>query len=175
MQIIRIITEIDFNRESDSTNWSSFSERIGVRAIIFNDLGQIALMHVTNKDYYKLPGGGVDPGESLEDALKRELNEEAGVESYDLIGEVGEIDEYREEWNKLSKHLCYIVKLTSHLGSSSQTDKEIDHGYEVIWAVDLDDAIAKVESGSPKEYGQDFERLRELTFLQYVKSSKFVH
>lgn len=175
MQIIRTITENDLSRVSDSSTWSSFSERIGVRAIIVNDLKQVALMHVTNKGYYKLPGGGVDPGETLEDALKRELNEEAGVESYDVLDEVGEIDEYREEWGKLSKHLCYLVKLTSDLGESSQTDKEIDHGYKVIWAKDIDDAIAKVESGEPQEYGQDFERLRELTFLQYTKSSKLIH
>jgi len=171
MQIIRTITEKDFGRESDPSLWSTFSERIGVRAIVVNEQGHILLMHVSNKGYYKLPGGGVDAGESFDEALKRELNEEAGVEAFEVIGEIGEIDEYRERWSKLSRHHCYLVTLTKPPGVSSQTDQEIEHGYKVVWAKNLEDAIDKVEAGTPQEYGPDFERLRELTFLTYAKRS----
>ena len=57
--------------------------RIGVRAIIYNDGKILAVKHKskdgTPKDWWAIPGGGLDPGESLEDGLKREMEEELGV------------------------------------------------------------------------------------------------
>ena len=57
--------------------------RIGVRAIIYKDGKLLAVRHKskdgTPKDFWAIPGGGLDPGESLEDGLKREIEEELGV------------------------------------------------------------------------------------------------
>lgn len=53
--------------------------RRAVRAIVVRD-GKILLIH-RNKfgsEYYTLPGGGIDAGESAEQALKREIQEECG-------------------------------------------------------------------------------------------------
>lgn len=174
MQVIRTITEEDFGREPHPDDWSSYSERIGARAILLDKSNRIALMHVTNRNYYKLPGGGLDEGEHIEDTLRRELKEEAGAESITIVAEVGQINEYREGMKKKSMHKCFLVRLEGELGTSEQTDKELDHGYQIVWAKDINEAIELVESGKPQEYGQDFERLRELTFLNFVKSSKLI-
>ncbi len=58
--------------------------RIGVRAIIYNDGKILAVKHKSKetgeaKDWWAIPGGGLDPGESLEDGLRREMEEELGV------------------------------------------------------------------------------------------------
>lgn len=57
--------------------------RIGVRAIIYKDGKILAVRHKskdgTAKDWWAIPGGGLDPGEALEDGLKREIEEELGV------------------------------------------------------------------------------------------------
>lgn len=174
MKTLRAITEADLGRESHPELWTNYEKRSAARAIIVDQQSRVALMHVTKKGYYKLPGGGVDPGETLEQTLFRELREEAGASNIEIISDIGTIIEYREAWEKIGTYYCYLVKVTGPLVSPNQTEKEIEHGYEVTWAKDIEEAIALVESGEPKEYGHDFEKLRELTFLTYAKSSGLV-
>ncbi|MBQ5917855.1 MAG: NUDIX domain-containing protein, partial [Lachnospiraceae bacterium] len=53
-------------------------KRPSVRGIIIRD-NTIAMMHSLKYDYYKLPGGGIEEGESLEETLIREVKEESGL------------------------------------------------------------------------------------------------
>ena len=59
--------------------------RIGVRAIIWHEGKLLAVQHAAkdskSKGYWVIPGGGLDPGESLEAGLERELMEELGVKA----------------------------------------------------------------------------------------------
>jgi len=57
---------------------------LGVRAIVSNDKNEILLVKHTYQNYWFLPGGGVDKGETFEHAIRRELIEEAGYEA-DII------------------------------------------------------------------------------------------
>ena len=41
--------------------------------------GLVAMVHSIKYDYYKFPGGGIEEGESEEDAMIRETQEEAGL------------------------------------------------------------------------------------------------
>jgi ADP-ribose pyrophosphatase YjhB (NUDIX family) len=52
---------------------------LGVRAIVTEPGGRIALVRHTYGDHWYLPGGGVKKGESFEAALLRELREEVGA------------------------------------------------------------------------------------------------
>ena len=55
-------------------------------AICFTDAGDIVLVDIgrPGEPYWNLPGGGVDPGETLEDCVRREIREEACAEVVDL-------------------------------------------------------------------------------------------
>jgi ADP-ribose pyrophosphatase YjhB (NUDIX family) len=52
---------------------------VAVNGIIENDMNQIILVKSRYHDTYNLPGGQVEVGENLIEALMREIKEEAGV------------------------------------------------------------------------------------------------
>ncbi len=51
--------------------------RPSVRGIILRD-GKVLMVHSLKYDYYKFPGGGIEPGEDQLTALCREVREESG-------------------------------------------------------------------------------------------------
>jgi 8-oxo-dGTP pyrophosphatase MutT (NUDIX family) len=53
---------------------------LGVRAVVVAPDGRIFLVKHSYVSGWHLPGGGVEPGETLLDALIRELREEANIE-----------------------------------------------------------------------------------------------
>jgi mutator protein MutT len=70
--------------------------RVSAKAIIKNDRGEVLVVKeihgghiIQDKQRWELPGGGIDHGETIEEALRRELKEELGVEadfSIELLG-----------------------------------------------------------------------------------------
>ena len=72
--------------------------RPSVRAIIIDDR-KVLMVHSLKYDYYKFPGGGINAGEGMEEALCREVAEEAGrlvmpgsVREYGLVRRITKHD-----------------------------------------------------------------------------------
>lgn len=106
--------------------------REAARAVVMDDEGNVALLHVTNEQYYKLPGGGIEGAEDRHLALQRECQEEIGC-NVEVLGEIGMIVEYRKFFTLKQISYCYLAKVKGKKGTPNFTDEEIAEGFEHIW------------------------------------------
>ena len=79
-------------RHPDTPTTGSELHRLAVRALV-RRTGRLLLVESADGDL-ALPGGGVEPGESLEDALRREVREETGAVLREVTGAFGEVVEH---------------------------------------------------------------------------------
>ncbi len=61
------------------------------------------------RDAWLLPGGGVHSGESLTQALEREMREEVGITPPSFEGPVAVVDSIAPERSLISKHVVHII------------------------------------------------------------------
>jgi ADP-ribose pyrophosphatase YjhB (NUDIX family) len=94
--------------------------RIRVSAILRREERVLLCRHEKRgKSYWLLPGGGVNYGESLRSALKRELLEECGIEEdLPLEGPVAVVDSIAPERAFRAKHVVHII-FAGYLGGRS--------------------------------------------------------
>ena len=59
-----------------------------VSAIVPDAQGGLLLIRRTDNGYWSIPGGGVEPGESVSEAAAREVREETGIDC-EVVGLVG--------------------------------------------------------------------------------------
>ena len=48
------------------------------RMVLLDDVEKVAIINVGKSEYYKIPGGGVEEGAILVEAVEREVREESG-------------------------------------------------------------------------------------------------
>ncbi len=95
---------------------------VSVAALVTNDLGQILLVKSPWRGW-EYPGGLIEPGETFQEALHREVREEAGVE-IEITGFVGIC-------KNVERDIVNIDFTARYIGGELQTSEE---STEVIWA-----------------------------------------
>ena len=119
--------------------------RIRVSAILrWRDRVLLCRHEKPGKEYWLLPGGGVNSGESLVDALHRELGEEIGIdEDVPVEGPVAIVDSIAPVRSFAAKHVVHII-FAGDLGGRS-LDAATSHDAAVrghrLFAVDELDGI----------------------------------
>ena len=167
MRVICEIKSSDIMPGSVNKDPSAFAHRRASRAIVTNHKGEVALLYVGKYGYHKLPGGGIEHGEDIEQALERELLEEIGCAA-EIIDEVGEIIEYRDEWDQKQTSYCYRAKQVGEAHPPMFTEKELSNGFEIVWAPNLTAArtILAHDTSRVTDYGARFITARDHAFLQ---------
>ena len=167
MNTLKIIKDEDIG--SDMPAPEIFQERRASRALVFDKENKVALLNASKIGYHKLPGGGIEKGEGIVEALRRETLEEIGCDVTNLR-ELGIIEEYRNAFSVHQISYCFIADLLGEKGTPNLEEDEIAEGFEPVW-LSLDEAIRTLESeGSVKNYAGKFMLLRDLTFLKEAKN-----
>lgn len=147
---------------------SEYKIREAARAIVFDGNKNVALLHATKNNYYKLPGGGIEIGEDKIEALKRECLEEIGCD-IEVTGEVGLIIEYRKKFCVKQTSYCYIANQIGEKNTANLTDSEVEEGFETVW-LPLEEALKMVSESSPTIYQGPYMVARDTAFLEKVNS-----
>lgn len=138
--------EINIIKGTKPTGNPVIHERLAVRAVI-RENGKL-LMVETNRGDYKFPGGGVEAGETKEEALLREIREETGyvdITPGDCIVVAYEENEDTEEagtWFQM-RSIYYECNINSHKRAPGiQDDYEEKLGFHGVF-VTVKEAFAK--------------------------------
>ncbi len=152
--------------EKDYTDDMPLVERYATRGIIRRD-GKYA-MQLGGDGEYKIPGGGMEEGEGLVDALCREVAEETGLvvdrSSVRFCGEVIEIrrDIYEED-KKYIKHLfVFFCEAGEERVEMRMTESEIKRGFHPVW-----ERLGTIISENRKNIKEGW-RLRDTRLLELL-------
>ena len=92
---------------ADDLQRQDYLFRVSLKAVIFNENDEILIVKESGRDWWDIPGGRIDHGESIKEALARELREEVS-----LTGDFTYTTILAEDPRYLSSHNLYQMRLT---------------------------------------------------------------
>lgn len=139
--MLKLITIKDNDIFPDKINDQEvvYEPRLAVKVIIVDENNKLALV---GTKYRLLPGGGVEDGEDLTQAVKRECLEEVGCE-VEIEKEVAVTEEYRAQIRRHQTTHFFLAKVVGNknLPITTQADEQ---GMQTDWVI-LEEAISVLE------------------------------
>ena len=144
--------------------------RIGVGAIVLNEKNQVFVGKRKDNpvDKWQMPQGGVNEGEDLTSAMKRELNEETGIQNIKILNEIDGWFEYElpnyllgKIWRgkfRGQKQKWFIVKF---LGNDEEINLEMSKPEFIEWQwLDIENLPNVIVDFKKKVYEQLMPKIR---------------
>ncbi len=163
---MRLLFELD---NKDYKKDGTVMVRPSVRGIIIKG-GKIAMVHSLKYDYYKFPGGGIEPGETNEETLIREVMEEAGLtvipESIREYGYVHRVQKTPRIDMFIQDNFYYLCETTDEILPQDLDDYEADEHFTLEFA----DPVSVIRTNREKDHGPvlPFTTEREARVLEYL-------
>jgi len=130
MELIYKVTDNDIGEETIQINNPQI--RFGSRGIVIREDGKIAIFNKSNKNEYKLPGGGIEEKEDPQEAFKREVLEETGCK-VKIIKCLGIIEECKSLNNFKQISYVFVGKVLKDTKQLNFTKKEANEGAKLLW------------------------------------------
>jgi len=145
--------------------------RYTARAIIENEEGKYGFLHIKGEDMFgprdhlETVGGGLEEGEYLDDAIRREIKEETGLEcqSVELLGSI--YDAYNLIRRITFSTFFYCRVDMSSFSQMHRTEEEEILISEVVW-LDLNEALDRLENHHKNRVDRLVQQ-RDLMALKY--------
>jgi 8-oxo-dGTP pyrophosphatase MutT (NUDIX family) len=142
----------EINIELQDTQWPmtyTDHDREIVRAIVVDDAGSYYFVRAVREDDFgaatliETSGGGVEPGESLDAAIRRELMEELGAE-VEILARIGVVSDY---YNLIHRHNInhYYLCRVKAFGGRHLTQDEADKYHLSTMKLSYEEAVAEYE------------------------------
>ena len=172
-QKITEVSDADFG--FDTPKEKTGNNRFCVRVVLTNDEGKICVIKSEKYGYTQIPGGGIDEGESIIDALRRETREETGF-LIDGIKPLGYVLEKREDvrneydWDHIVSFV-FCAAAGKNVGTD-YTEGEAAEGFEPVW-VGLEDFMDEKERNDRGiiDYSVCFSDRRDLGIVKYYRDT----
>ena len=167
--------DVELKLDLQDTQWKYEyvdHDRNIARAIVYDENGKFYFVRAERDDDFgqatliETAGGGVEPGEDLLTAIKRELKEELGIQ-VEVVCKIGVISDY---YNLIHRHninnyfLCKIISF----GEKNLTQDEIDSFHLSTLKLSYEEAVREYETRTNTKLGTLIAN-RELPVLYRAK------
>jgi ADP-ribose pyrophosphatase YjhB (NUDIX family) len=150
---------------SESETWNLFMEKVDHMEVNFRQIARAVIVHENRiliarlKGAHSfLPGGGIELGEGAQNALKRELQEELGVECT-ITRFMGVVETHRADEKGILQHeISHLFEVSSDLTSCSAPISLEEH-LEFYW-IDLSTESLKENNVLPKVLQEHLVKLK---------------
>ena len=161
--------------ELQDTEWPftyTDHDREIVRAIVVDESGMFRFIRADRDDVFcrgaviETAGGGVEQGEDLHAAVRREIREELGAE-VEILAEIGTVSDY---YNLIHRHNInhYFLCRAVSFGATQMTEDEVHTFHLSPLILTYDEAVAEYELRTDTALGRLI-AARELPILHRAK------
>lgn len=126
----------------NSNRRTDYLYRISIKGLIRNEKGEVLVVKEAGRDYWDLPGGGMDHNEDLKATIAREMKEEVNLKG-DFIYKIIAVDDPAY----LSAHDFWQVRLIYELKPEDMRFSAGEDGDEIAFILPstLKDSNSQVE------------------------------